>query len=151
MILLISVLGTYALPRLLDTRENARVSVARHALGAFKESATQLHAKWLAAGGSATSLTIDGVTYDFSPQGWPVASPAGTVGCVDLWNDIFLNPEDVVPYVNLATPDAWSTLGFGTLCLYVYQYGEAYSVSNQLPFFIYIPGTTDAFVQGYNM
>jgi len=150
-ILLISILGAFALSRLLDSRDDARLAVARHTMGAFKASATQLHAKWVASGGRATNLVVDGISYDFSPFGWPVANPAGTLGCVDLWDDVFQKAEDVVHYVNLATPDAWSTLGAGTICLYVYQYGEAFSVTNPLPFFIYNPGTTDAFIQGYNM
>ncbi len=150
-IILIGVLGAFALPRMMSSTDDARLSVARHSLGAFKESASQIHAKWLASGGSATSLVVDGTTIDFSAQGWPIANPAGSIGCVDLWDDVFQHAEDVVPYVNLATPEAWSALGVGALCLYVYQYGEAFSVGNPLPFFIYNPGTTDAFVQGYNM
>ena len=83
--------------------------------------------------GKPDSLVVAGIAIDFDSNGRIDTTAAGSTGCIELWNEVLDNAEPVVPYVANAAPDAWSALGAGTLCLFIHQYGKAFSVSNQQP------------------
>ncbi|NJN50638.1 MAG: hypothetical protein HC809_01425 [Gammaproteobacteria bacterium] len=53
-------------------------------------------------------------------------------------------------YVANAAPDAWSALGFGNLCVFVYQYGKAFTGPN-LPYFLYQPDGVNFQLTPFNM
>lgn len=149
-ILLISILAAIAIPRFLESTDQARLAAARGTTGGFEEGVLMLHSQWLVRG-KPSSDTIDGVAVDFDANGWPSSTAAGVNYCSDIWSDVFHAAEPVVPYVAGATPEAWSALRFGTLCLFVYQYGEAFTVTNPLPYFIYQPLPTGVNILRYNM
>jgi prepilin-type N-terminal cleavage/methylation domain-containing protein len=149
-IILIGILASTALPRFIELNSEARLGAAQYSTGAFVEGVIALRSAWIAKG-KPGNLTIDGVNVDFSAAGWPQPTAAGINGCIEIWQMTFRGAEPIVGYVDGAQPDAWTAFSFGTLCLFIYQYGEAFSGTNQLPFFLYQPRTTGAFIQKYNM
>ncbi len=150
-IILLGILAALALPRFLDADEDARINSAKQTMGSFLEAVNLAHGKWLADGGRATSLTFDGVTVPFDNNGWPKTQVSNTAECINVWNGVFQAPEDNVPFVINTPQPAWSTLGFATGCLYVYQYGQAFSAGNPLPFFVYLSTPTGATILPFNM
>jgi len=149
-ILLISILAAVALPRFLESTDEARLKAAVGTTGSFEEGVLLLHSQWLVKGKPASD-TIDGVPVDFDANGWPSSTAAGVNYCMDIWGDVFHAAEPVVPYVAGASPEAWSALRFGALCLFVYQYGEVFTGTNPLPFFIYQPLATGVNILRFNM
>lgn len=149
-IILLGILAAVALPRFVDIDDDARIAAAQTATGAFATGITSLHSTWQAQGQPANTV-IDGATINFTTQGWPTSALAGAAGCIEIWTQVFRGAEPVVAFVANAAPDAWSALGAGTLCLYVHQYGQAFSATNQQPFFIYQPSGTNFLVRRFNM
>lgn len=146
----IGILAAVALPRYISTDTDTRLASAQTTMGAFSTSVTALHADWQLSG-EPSSKIVDGTTVIFNNDGWPSSTLGGTPGCVDVWNQVFKGAEPVEAYVNGGTPDAWSTIGFGSNCLYIHQYGQAYSASNLQPFFIYQLTASGFNMLPYNM
>lgn len=149
-IILLGVLAATALPRFMNLDGNARVAAADFTAGAFAESVTGLHGQWRSQG-KPSELTIGGNTIEFSAQGWPISTASGTAACIELWSEVLDNPPAIEPYVNEGKPEAWSAIGAANLCLFMNQYGKAYSAGDLLPFFIYVPNTATFTLQRYNM
>lgn len=116
-IVLISILAAVALPRFLESTDEARLNAAIGTTGSFEEGVLLLHSQWLVKGKPASD-TIDGASVDFDANGWPTSAAAGVNYCMDIWGDVFHAAEPIVPYV-VGAPEAWSALRFGALCLYV--------------------------------
>jgi len=150
-IILIGILTVVALPRFIDVDEEARLSAAQNTAGNFLDAVNVVHSEWLVDGRRPTSLVFDGVTLQFNNNGWPKTQVSNTADCIDVWNGVFIAPEPISPYLVNATPPGWSAIGFATGCLYVYQYGQAFTAANQLPFFVYIPDTTGTQILRFNM
>ncbi len=150
-ILLLGVLAAVALPNLIDVDDEARIAAAKNTSGAFATGVVSLHSEWQVRG-QPSSFTVDGVLVEFNASGWPVSTTAGTAGCIEVWNRILANAEPIVPYVNAAAPEAWSALGAGaSFCVYVHQYGQAYSASNLQPLILYQLIGTDYRILTFNM
>ena len=149
-ILLIGVLAVAAIPRFLDSTDEARLAAAQATTASFEESISMLHGQWLVAGKPAT-VTVNETIIEFDANGWPTSSTPGVPGCVEIWDAVYHNSEPVVPFVALAAPEAWSALRFGAICLYVYQYGKAFTATDPLPFFIYQPLPTGFNILRFNM
>lgn len=142
-IVLVAILAAVALPRFVDVDDEARRAAARSTMSAFQEAVRLAHAKWLADGSRPSSLVIDGRTVQFNDNGWPKSQVSDTADCIDVWNDMFRGAEPIVPYVAGGTPGAWSALGVPALCLYIHQYGDAYTVADPQPLFLYQPQVND--------
>lgn len=71
-IVILGVLSAFALPRFADLGGEARTAAIQGAFGAVKSSANIAHAQWLADGGNATSVVLEGETIDLV-NGYPQA------------------------------------------------------------------------------
>lgn len=136
-ILLVGVLSAIALPRFLDVTDDARDASAIAGLGGFASAIQQLNGEWLVKGRPA-SIELNGIVTPFSDTGYPQPAQLNNAGCVDLWESVHLNATPIDAFVAGAAPPGWSTLRFGTGCLFVYQFNTAFSAANPLPFFIYL-------------
>lgn len=149
-VVLLGALAAVALPRFLDVTDDARLNAAKSMTAAFEEGVGLLHGQWRVADQPAT-LTLQGTTVEFDGNGWPTSAAAGNARCIEIWQAVYHNAEPVVPFVGGAAPDAWGALSFGTLCLYVYQYGKAFTLAEPLPFFIYQPLADGFNILRFNM
>ena len=149
-VLLIASLASIALPRFLDADDEARTAAAQYTASSFAESLATLRGEWLVKG-KPSSLTLDGVSIDFDSNGRVDPTATGSAGCMEMWDEVLKNPEPIVPYVANAAPESWSALGAGTLCLFIHQYGQAYSVSNQQPFILYQTSGDTYLLRNFNM
>lgn len=150
-IVLIAILSAVALPRFVDTKDEARTNAARTSMAGFQEAVNLVHGRWLAEGATATSMTLGPNVVQLTNEGWPKSQISNTPDCIDVWNGVFNAAEDIVPFVANTPQDAWSALGFAAGCLYVYQHGEAFTAGNPLPFFVYLPDTTGVRILPFNM
>ncbi|MEQ8857408.1 MAG: prepilin-type N-terminal cleavage/methylation domain-containing protein [Pseudomonadales bacterium] len=150
-IVLIAIFAAVALPRFIDVDDESRRAAARSTMSAFQEAVRLARAKWLADGTRADSLVIEGRIVQFNDNGWPKSQVSDTADCMDVWNDMFRGAEPIVPYVANATPPAWSALGLPALCIYIHQYGDAYTVADPQPLFLYQPLVNDVAWLDLNM
>ncbi len=148
--LLIGIMAALALPRLLNTTSNARAAAAAAGVGAFTTAIQQGQAQWLVAGKPSVRV-VDGISLTFTAAGYPEPTTApGHQGCVELWNALLAGSEPIDEFVNLADPPGWTAVRFGGSCIFVHQYGEVYSSSNLLPFFIYVSTPADFDILKFN-
>ncbi len=148
-IIILGILAAMALPRFLDTTDEARLSHAHSVVGGFTTAIVSARAQWLAEGEPAT-LVLDGKTVSFT-NGWPHPATFTAAACMDLWDTAFRQAQPIQQYVGGVAADDWSVLPFGSSCLFVYHDGEIYSGSNLLPFFWYQPSNGQVVVQKFNM
>ncbi len=148
-IIILGILSAVALPRFVDTTDNARLSHCLLYIGGFTEAIVSYRALWLAKDEPA-SLVIDGKTVNFT-NGWPHPATFTAAACMDLWDTAFRQAQPIQQYVGGVAADDWSVLPFGTSCLFVYHDGEIYSGANLLPFFWYRPVNGQVTVQKFNM
>ena len=149
-ILLIGILTAVALPRFTSMDDGARIAAAETTTGAFAESAITLHGRWLIEGKPST-LAVGADTIRLTGTGWPTSNLGGTAACIEIWNQLLQAPPPIQPYVAGAAPQAWSALGAGSFCLFIHQYGQAYSGSNLQPIFVYQPTLPALVITRYNM
>jgi len=69
-IVILGVLSAFALPRFADLGGQARVASINGAAGAIKSAANIAHAQWLADGGTASTVTLEGTSIAMS-NGYP--------------------------------------------------------------------------------
>ena len=79
-IVILGILAAFALPRFADLSGDARVSTLDGAIGAVKSSSSIAHARWLADGNSASSVTLDGTSVDIDNSATGNGFPAATTG-----------------------------------------------------------------------
>ncbi len=84
-IVILGILAAVALPKFADLGGSARESSLNGLAGSLRSAAVISKAAWLVAGGSASSVTLDGdaVTVT-STTGYPTANAAGIGAAVDL-------------------------------------------------------------------
>ena len=124
-IVVLSVLAVVALPRFLDSTDQAHDATMHGINGAFNAAAVSARAQWLADGQTGSTVTFDGNTLPVSVNGWPTPV-AGTTDCSDLWRDLLQNPPRVVPFAAplVADDGLWAftvTNPTVSLCLYIYR------------------------------
>ncbi len=136
-IVLLGIIAAVVLPRFLDVTDDARIAHAQASAGSFATSMVNTRAAWIASGEPGT-LDLDGKTVTFT-NGWPHPATMSNAACADLWDTAFRGAEPVQPYVAGAAAPAWSTLGFGISCLFIYHDGEIFAGSNLLPIILYRP------------
>jgi MSHA pilin protein MshA len=61
-IVILGILAAFALPRFMGLEKQARIASVRALEGSLRSSAALTHSIWLANGGTAASITIDGTT-----------------------------------------------------------------------------------------
>ena len=94
-IVVLGILAAVALPKFVDIRDDAHTAKNAGSGGAMASSMSIIHAKWLASGGAATSVTLeDGSTIGVGTQGWPE-------------NDNGSAPDDAITAAECA--EVWTT------------------------------------------
>ncbi len=149
-ILLIGILAAVALPRFASFDDRARIAAALSTSGSFAESVVTLHGEWMLTG-KPPSVTVGSETISFTSTGWPTSTLGGTAACIEMWSQILESPPPIQAYVAGGEPEAWSALGAGSFCLYIHQYGQAYSGTNLQPIFIYQPTLPQFTITRFNM
>lgn len=124
-IVILSVLAVVALPRFLNTTDQAHDSAMKGVNGAFSAAAQSARAQWLTDGQTGGTVNFDGNAVPVSVNGWP-APVTGTADCSDLWRDLLQNPPQITPFAAplVADDGFWAfTVANPTLslCLYIYR------------------------------
>ena len=138
-ILLLGVLAAIALPRFIDVTDEAHVAVSEGIMGGFKTAIGMAHAQWRVEGEPST-IVLDGINIAINAEGWPEGATPDTAGCIDIWDTMSQAPEPIIAYPGLVPVDDWSTLRFGTACVFINHHGEAFNFATT-PFFAYYPVT----------
>jgi len=77
-IVILGILAAFALPRFADFGTDARTAAIKGAAGSVRSAASIAHARWVADGNSASSVTLDGQSVDMdSTNGYPTATTGG--------------------------------------------------------------------------
>ncbi len=77
-VVILGILSAVALPRFADLGSEARTASLEGLSGALKSASAVVHAKWLAAGSTGTSVTMEGgTTVTTTAAGYPDALAAG--------------------------------------------------------------------------
>ena len=77
-VVILGILSAVAIPRFADLGTEARTASLEGLAGAVKSSSAIVHAKWLAAGSTGTSVTMEGsTTVTTNAAGYPDALAAG--------------------------------------------------------------------------
>lgn len=124
-IVVLSVLAAFAVPRLLDVTSEAHTNVMKSVTGAFSTATASARAQWYTEGGSGSTVTFDGETLPVSENGWPTPV-TGTTDCTDLWSGMLQDPPDAIPFaLPLTKGDGFSVITIANptiaYCLYVYR------------------------------
>lgn len=87
-IVILGILAAFALPRFADFGTEARVATLDGAIGSVKSGASIAHARWLANGDGANSVTLDGVAVAIdnsaAGNGFPTAAAGGIGNAAQL-------------------------------------------------------------------
>lgn len=89
-VVILGILSAVAIPRFADLGSEARTASLEGLAGALKSSSSVVHAKWLAAGSTGTSVTMEGsVAVTTTAAGYPDALAVGITRAaqVDTVND----------------------------------------------------------------
>jgi len=84
-IVILGILAAVAVPKFVDMQGEAKRGVLNGIRGSLKSAVMMAHGKYLAGGGTATSITVDGATVELA-FGYPEASTANLTDLVDLDN-----------------------------------------------------------------
>lgn len=143
-VVLLGILAVTALPRFVDTSEEAKKASAVALYAAFRSTASQLKMQWLAQN-NPTSINLGTETIEFSSAGNPIASVTGANGCIELWQEILIDPPALGIFTGATTTFDWTVFNYGSICLYFNQQQRAYgAISTGTPFFIYTPDSTSS-------
>ncbi|KEF29799.1 MSHA pilin protein MshA [Marinobacter nitratireducens] len=87
-IVILGILAAFALPRFANLGSDARVATLDGAIGAVKSGAAIAHARWLADGNSAATVSLDGVSVAIdnsaTGNGFPTAATGGIGAAAQL-------------------------------------------------------------------
>ncbi len=94
--LILGILSAIALPKFVDIRDDAHTAKNSGTGGGIASAVNIVHAAWLAAGGTAATVTLeDGTVVGVGSEGWPendnAAAPDDTVTaaeCAALWTAV---------------------------------------------------------------
>ena len=125
-IVILGILAAVALPKFVDIRDDAHTAKNAGSGGAFAAAVNIVHAKWLAAGGNGTSVTLeDGSQVGVGTQGWPEndnsAAPDDAITaaeCAQVWNTVL---QAGAPGASAAAGQDYLTTAADPLCTFTYQ------------------------------
>ena len=125
-IVILGLLAAVALPKFVDIRDDAHTAKNSGTGGAFAAAVNIVHAKWLAQGGSGTTVTLeDGSIVGVGPEGWPendnAAAPDGSITaaeCAAAWTTIL---QAGSPTASAAAGADYLTTVADPLCTLTYQ------------------------------
>lgn len=137
-IVILGILAAFALPRFADFGSEASTAALDGGIGAVKSGASIAHARWLADGTNANSVTLDGVAVSIDNSaggnGFPTADAAGIGAAAQLdANDYTIGAAAAgVTTITLAARAASDGDGDGTAGECSFQYDQATgTVSNR--------------------
>lgn len=89
---ILGILAATALPRFINLGGDARVASLNGARGALNSTVALVHGRWLANGGTGTSVTVEGnLSVPVDARGYPTANAALlTAAGIDVANDYML-------------------------------------------------------------
>lgn len=127
-ILILGILAAVALPKFADIRDDAHSAKNQGVGGAMATAMNIVHAGWLAAGGTGTSVTLEDLSVvGVGPEGWPEndnsAAPDGTVTaaeCALVWNTV-LQPGAPQAAVAAGAGIEYVATAGDPLCTFTYQ------------------------------
>jgi MSHA pilin protein MshA len=77
-VVILGVLAAFAIPRFASLETEARIGVVKGLAGSVRSGAALSHAKWMAAGNSPASVSMEGVSVTMdTATGYPTAVAAG--------------------------------------------------------------------------
>ncbi|MDK9559608.1 type II secretion system protein [Marinobacter sp. M216] len=77
-IVILGILAAFALPRFADFGNDARSATINGAAGSVRSAASIAHARWIADGNSASTVSLDGQSVDMdTTNGYPTATTGG--------------------------------------------------------------------------
>ena len=124
-LLLLCITAAVVWPKLLNLSDEANLATANAVTKAFTVSKEEVKSKWLAVGGSTTTIDLQNKTIPVSAEGWPTISRV--YDCEALWGDLIVDAPPTIPYTNGAfTPgDDWYSwtinAGANRLCIYLFR------------------------------
>lgn len=92
-IVILGILAATALPKFADMGADARAAKMKGAQGAVSSAAAISRAKWLAAGSSGESVTLDTGSITTTAKGYPTGATIATAAGLD-GNDFVVTPGD---------------------------------------------------------
>jgi MSHA pilin protein MshA len=117
-IVILGVLSATALPRFLNASSSARAATLKGLSGAMNSAIVLAHAQYMLAGGSPTTITMDGGVVVAMANGYPDASAAGIGAAVN-------GASSYLSTFNGTTSSTWSALGATTPTSCVFTYTAA--------------------------
>ncbi len=102
-IVILSILAAVALPKFMNTQDQAHEANVAATAGALSTSISLARAAWLVKGntGAADNIEYGENDLDTNSDGWPVTTTDGLnamtdhQGCVELWHALMQNPPSV--------------------------------------------------------
>lgn len=76
-VVILGVLAAFAIPRFASLETEARIGAIKGLSGSVRSGAALAHAKWMAAGNSPASITMEGAAVAIDASGYPTAAAAG--------------------------------------------------------------------------
>ncbi|WP_293267084.1 type II secretion system protein [Neptunomonas sp.] len=136
-IALLGIMSAVALPRFIDITGDAEEAVSSSTLGSFSTSLSLARSAWFAKGANQTSISMDGVTYEYSAQGWPTGSTLDSSGCSELWRDLMQSAPSIGEFGTVTLGDTeWISFGNTSLCLFLQPKGTAINAAVD-PYMLY--------------
>ncbi len=78
-IAIVGLLAAVAMPKFANLEQNARTASYDGVRGGFTAAIHIAHGKWLAEGGTGTTVALDGATVFVNTDGWPTVDTANAV------------------------------------------------------------------------
>lgn len=137
-IALLGILSAVALPRFMNTQNQAHEANLEGTAAAFQTAALMVRSAWMVEGGNDAidNINFGDGTLDTNAQGWPVTTTDGlnamtdSQTCVDIWNALLQNApsirvfnSDPQPKFGAGSDTFYDALKHGSRdqCLYFYR------------------------------
>lgn len=76
-VVILGVLAAFAIPRFASLETEARIGAIKGLSGSVRSGAALAHAKWMAAGNSPATVTMEGASVAIDANGYPTAVAGG--------------------------------------------------------------------------
>ncbi len=130
----VGILAAVALPRMMDTHDNAHQAVVEGAGGAFASAVVMVRSQWIANGQSTAVDSVTGFGIDnvaTSSEGWPTDADQGSGSnhsdvmssadrCVRIWGALLVANAPTAATSSVSSPDYLVDTTGGN-CRYIYQ------------------------------